>query len=250
MAKRMFVVAPDYIPKQFLEWHRLNTVFQYDLNEAMELRMPSDHATFESVIRHEYPDIVFANPFDAGWLISEQKYQPLAKPVRHADEVIIFCRADREMVHIQDLQKNMRFAAMCNQDVEMLGLRLLEAANLNKTLLRWYSKDYFQAVLRMVRDGEADAGLILADIFEGLHPSMRRNFRVLVKSALDGISHLFLVRGDDVQLQTRLREILLKGKRQIRYYVIFREINYPYGFLTMNEEDGLFLADVLETLKD
>lgn len=250
MAKRTFVVSPDYIPKQFLEWHRLNTVFQYDLDEAIALNMPADPAAFETVVRHEHPDIIFANPFDAGWLISEENYQPLAKPVRHADEVVIFSRSGNHMQCIQDLRPNMTFAAICNRGAEMIGLRLLEAANLTKNALRWHSVDYFQAVLRMVRDGEAQAGLILADNFEGLHPTMRTNFHVLVKSALEDISHLFLVRGDDTDLHTRLLNILLKGKRQIRYYVIFREINCPHGFVPMTEEDGLFLADVLETLKD
>lgn len=250
MSKRNFAASPDYIPKQFLEWHRLNTVFQYDLDESIELRMPPDPADFRSMVRTESPDIIFANPFDAGWLISEHGYQPLAKPVGHADEVVIFCSADRDMQKIQDLREKMTFAAIHDRGVEMIGLRLLEAANLDKDSLRWRSVDYFQSVLRMVSDGEADAGLILAEVFEDLHPSMRSKFRVLIKSALEDISHLFLVRAGDIDLHTRLGEILLKGHRQIRYFVIFKELNFPKGFSLMDEEDGLFLADVLETLKD
>lgn len=250
MSKRIFTVSPDYIPKQFLEWHRLNTVFQYDLDEAIELRMPPDLAAFEHIVSHESPDIIFANPFDAGWLIRDQGYQPLVQPVNHADEVVIFCRADSEMQRVQDLRPEMNFAAVSDRGVEMVGLRLLEAANLDKASLHWYSLDYFQAALRMVRDGEADAGLMLAEVFEELHPSMRGTFRVLIKSALEDISHLFLVRGDDADLHAQLSDILIKGRRKIRYYVIFKALNMHNGFAKMDEEDGLFLADVLETLKD
>lgn len=245
-----FLVSPDYLPKHFLEWYRFNTRLQQDINHPIHLMMPSGQEAYRNLLASEEPDIVYANPFDAGDLIHQHHYLPLAKPSQYSNEVIIFSKKDGDYAKFEDLKPGCTIAAMPNKDIEMMGLRLLEAVDLSKADLNWAVQDYAQVVARMVRDGQADAGLMLAEMYHHLEASTQAQFNILIESALNVMRHIFLIKGHHRTLFHALQQALIHCADKESYKSILSGLNTSAGYTAISTEETLFMMDILETLRD
>lgn len=245
-----FLVSPDYLPKHFLEWYRFNTFLQQDINHPIHLIMPSGQEAFHQQLITTEPDLVYANPFDASDLVKNHHYRALAKPRQRSNEVIIFSRKGGVIGAFEDLKAGMRMAAMPNRDIELMGLRLLEAVDLEKQDLDWQPQDYAQIVARKVRDDEADIGLMLAEMYHHLEESTRAQFNILIESALQVTSHMFLIKDNYRTLFYALQQALTTCAQKEQYQSVLRGLNCALGYTALNREEVLFMMDILETLRD
>lgn len=245
-----FLIAPDFPPSNYAGWHMLNTLVQRRSGLRLRLLMPGDLKEQRHMLETENIDIVYANPFDATQLVRENGYIALAKPKLNADEVVIAARQDASWSVIEDLKTDCRIAVTPNGDIKLLGLRLLEPADLTEDNVKWVSVESYQGVARLLIKGEVDVGLFLASAFHSLSKLSKSQLKILVESNLHDISHVFLVNPIYAQELTQLQNVLLDVGQQPGDHEILEALGLPNGFVHMGQEDAEFMIDLMETLID
>ncbi|MGE6245579.1 PhnD/SsuA/transferrin family substrate-binding protein [Psychrobacter proteolyticus] len=249
MTTHNMLIAPDFSPDRFAGWHMFNTLIQKRANLNMHLNIPTSHAEQEQVIDAGDIQIIYANPFDAATLIREQGYRAIARPIGKSDEMVIAAAANSTISRLEDIQTGATVAMADNRDVKLIGLRLLEAVDIEASDLNWEVTETYQAAARKVIKGEAQVAFFLAEIFHSFSRLTKTQLSVLIESDLADISHVLLVKEDFPDAQIFLEAILNlhnddDGKEALA------ELGMPQGFEPMSEEDAEFMIDLMQTLLD
>jgi|TARA_B100001179_G_C18558512_1_gene389388 phosphonate transport system substrate-binding protein len=243
------LIAPDFSPERFAGWHMFNTLIQKRANLNMHLNIPASHAEQETLIEAGDIQIIYANPFDAAALIREQGYRAVARPIGKSDEMVIAAAANSDINHLDDIHKGATVAMADNRDVKLIGLRLLEAVDIEESDLNWDITETYQAAARKVIKGDAQAAFFLAEIFHSFSRLTKAQLSVLIESDLADISHVLLIKDDFPDAQIFIEAILDlhsddDGKEALT------ELGMPEGFEAMSEEDAEFMIDLMQTLLD
>ncbi len=247
-----FLVAPDFAPENFCGWYLLSTVLQRRTGVGLHLLMPADAAEQKQLLDRSVVDLVYASPFDASALIRTRGYLPVARPRDHADEVVIAAAADAPARCVEDLSYGCRIALTDNHDVRLIALRLLEPADLDPERIAWRPASSYAAVARLLLEGEADAGLFLADAYHRLSRLTRERLRPLVQSALCDIGHVLLAHPRiAAQVPALQAELLALGDAAHREdQGVLDALGLEHGFEAMAMEDAEFMIDLIDTLLD
>jgi phosphonate transport system substrate-binding protein len=243
------LIAPDFSPERFAGWHMFNTLIQKRANLNMHLNIPASHAEQETLIEAGNIQIIYANPFDAAALIREQGYRAVARPIGKSDEMVIAAAANSDINHLEDIHKGATVAMADNRDVKLIGLRLLEAVDIEESDLNWDVTETYQAAARKVIKGDAQAAFFLAEIFHSFSRLTKAQLSVLIESDLADISHVLLIKDDFPDAQLFIEAVLDlhsddDGKEALS------ELGMPQGFEAMSEEDAEFMIDLMQTLLD
>tara|TARA_R110002020_G_scaffold1649_15_gene7495 strand:- start:4062 stop:4796 length:735 start_codon:yes stop_codon:yes gene_type:complete len=243
------LIAPDFSPERFAGWHMFNTLIQKRANLNMHLNIPASHAEQEQVINTGDIQVIYANPFDAATLIREQGYRAVARPIGKSDEMVIAAGANSEINRLEDIQAGATVAMADNRDVKLIGLRLLEAVDIEEADLQWDVTETYQAAARKVIKGDAQAAFFLAEIFHSFSRLTKTQLTVLIESDLADISHVLLIKDGFSDTQIFMDAILNlhnddEGKEALA------ELGMPQGFEAMTEEDAEFMIDLMQTLLD
>ncbi len=249
MTTHNMLIAPDFSPERFAGWHMFNTLIQKRANLNMHLNIPASHAEQETLIEAGDIQIIYANPFDAAALIREQGYRAVARPIGKSDEMVIAAAANSNINHLEDIHKGATVAMADNRDVKLIGLRLLEAVDIEESDLNWDITETYQAAARKVIKGDAQAAFFLAEIFHSFSRLTKAQLSVLIESDLADISHVLLIKDDFPDAQIFIEAILDlhsddDGKEALT------ELGMPEGFEAMSEEDAEFMIDLMQTLLD
>ena len=248
--KLNFLIAPDFSPEHFGGWHLLNTVPQKRTGIHLHLVTPASALEQADMLASGHADIVYANPFDAADMIRNLGYVPFARPAQRFDEMVIATRLDSPVGELEDLKPGCRIAVTENRDVKLIGLRLLEPADLTESLIEWVKVDSYQAAARRAIQGEVDAAFFLADAYASLTRLTRSQLRVLVESAISDISHVLLAKpqaGIDLDaIKNAFSEIgQTTGDQDL-----LDSLGLPKGFEPMTHEQADFMIDLMDTLLD
>lgn len=249
MTTHNMLIAPDFSPERFAGWHMFNTLIQKRANLNMHLNIPASHAEQETLIEAGDIQIIYANPFDAAALIREQGYRAVARPIGKSDEMVIAAAANSDINHLEDIHKGATVAMADNRDVKLIGLRLLEAVDIEESDLNWDITETYQAAARKVIKGDAQAAFFLAEIFHSFSRLTKAQLSVLIESDLADISHVLLIKDNFPDAQIFIEAILDlhsddDGKEALT------ELGMPEGFEAMSEEDAEFMIDLMQTLLD
>ena len=249
MTTHNMLIAPDFSPERFAGWHMFNTLIQKRANLNMHLNIPASHAEQKQIINEGNIQIIYANPFDAAALIREQGYRAVARPIGKSDEMVIAAAANSNITRLEDIQSGAAIAMADNRDVKLIGLRLLEAVDLEESDLKWDVTETYQAAARKVIKGEAQAAFFLAEIFHSFSRLTKAQLSVLIESDLADISHVLLIKDGFSDSQIFIDAVLNlhsddEGKDALT------ELGMPQGFEAMSEEDGEFMIDLMQTLLD
>ncbi|KRU22776.1 PhnD/SsuA/transferrin family substrate-binding protein [Psychrobacter piscatorii] len=249
MTTHNMLIAPDFSPERFAGWHMFNTLIQKRANLNMHLNIPASHAEQETLIEAGDIQIIYANPFDAAALIREQGYRAVARPIGKSDEMVIAAAANSDINHLEDIHKGATVAMADNRDVKLIGLRLLEAVDIEESDLNWDITETYQAAARKVIKGDAQAAFFLAEIFHSFSRLTKAQLSVLIESDLADISHVLLIKDDFPDAQIFIEAILDlhsddDGKEALT------ELGMSEGFEAMSEEDAEFMIDLMQTLLD
>lgn len=241
------LIAPDFSPDRFGGWHMFNTLIQKRADLNMHLNMPASYAEQEALINAGNIHVIYANPFDAAILIREQGYRAIARPIGKSDEMVIAASAKSEINTLEDISKGATVAMADNRDVKLIGLRLLEAVDLEEADLTWEVTETYQAAARQVIKGDAQVAFFLAEIFHSFSRLTKAQLSVLIESDLADISHVLLIKDNLADAKTFTDAILNfhdddDGKEALA------ELGMPQGFEAMSEEDAEFMLDLMETL--
>ena len=249
MTTHNMLIAPDFSPERFAGWHMFNTLIQKRANLNMHLNIPTSHAEQEAVISEGDIQVIYANPFDAATLIREHGYHAVARPIGKSDEMVIAAAANSDINHLEDIKAGATIAMADNRDVKLIGLRLLEAVDIEEADLNWSVTETYQAAARQVIKGEAQAAFFLAEIFHSFSRLTKAQLSVLIESDLADISHVLLIKDGFPDTDILMNAILNlhnddDGKEALA------ELGMPQGFEAMNEEDAEFMIDLMQTLLD
>ena len=163
--------------------------------------------------------------------------------------MVIAAAANSAISRLEDIQAGATVAMADNRDVKLIGLRLLEAVDIEASDLNWDVTETYQAAARKVIKGEAQVAFFLAEIFHSFSRLTKTQLSVLIESDLADISHVLLVKEDFPDAQIFLEAILNlhnddDGKE------VLAELGMPQGFEPMSEEDAEFMIDLMQTLLD
>ena len=249
MTTHNMLIAPDFSPERFAGWHMFNTLIQKRANLSMHLNIPTSHAEQETVISEGDIQVIYANPFDAATLIREHGYHAVARPIGKSDEMVIAAAANSDINSLDDIKAGATIAMADNRDVKLIGLRLLEAVDIEEADLNWSVTETYQAAARQVIKGEAQAAFFLAEIFHSFSRLTKAQLSVLIESDLADISHVLLIK-DGFPDTDILMDAILNLHNDDDGKEALTELGMPQGFEAMNEEDAEFMIDLMQTLLD
>lgn len=169
MTTHNMLIAPDFSPERFAGWHMFNILIQKRANLNMHLNIPTSHAEQEQIIEAGDIQVIYANPFDAATLIREQGYRAVARPIGKSDEMVIAAAANSDIKRLEDIKTGATVAMADNRDVKLIGLRLLEAVDIEESDLNWDITETYQAAARKVIKGDAQAAFSWQRFFIAFH---------------------------------------------------------------------------------
>lgn len=245
-----FLIAPDFSPEDFAGWHLFNTQLQRLLDTDIHLITPATHAEQSQLIADDGIDIIYANPFDASHLIRTRGYLPLARPNNRPDEMIIASHADASYQHSDELQAGCKILVTDNQDIQLLGLRLLESAGIGREDIQWIHADSYQEAARRLINQEADAAFFLQRAYQQFRPNTLRGMKSLMQSRINDLSHVVLLHARHADLHPILLTIFIHMVNEPAGKMVLDDLNMPQGFAELSEEDAEFMIDLIETLQD
>jgi len=248
--KLNFLIAPDFSPEHFAGWHLLNTVLQRRSGLQLHLVTPASAQEQAEMLASGQADIVYANPFDATDMIRNLGYVPFARPAQRYDEMVIAASAESALQGLADLKPGCRIAVTENRDVKLIGLRLLEPADLTESLIEWVKVDSYQAGARKVIKGEVEAAFFLADAYASLTRLTRSQMRVLVQSAISDISHVLLAKTKAGIELDAIRNAFIGVGQEAGDQELLDSLGLPKGFEAMTQEEAEFMIDLMDTLLD
>src|SRR5690606_10904723 len=167
-------------------------------------------------------------------------------------EMVIATAAGSPLATVEDLRPGCRIAVTDKRDVRLIGLRLLEPADLTEQDVQWEEVASYQAAARMTLSGQVDAGFFLASAYHALARITRERLKVLVESRLRDISHVLLAhpRVADADLAPLAQALLAVDPADTGDAQVLQALGLPAGFEPMEREDAEFMIDLMDTLLD
>lgn len=246
-----FLVAPDFPPQNFAGWHMFNTVLQKRSGMHLRLVMPQNATEQAKLLQDGAVDVLYANPFDAAELIRDHGYVPFARPINRSNEMVIATSAAAEQMHsVEDLPSGSKIALTANHDVKLIGLRLLEPADLTEQDIRWELVESYQAVARLLIQGKVDAGFFLATAYHALSKMTKNQLKPLIESSLKDISHVLLAHPSVQADIAVIQEAMLGIGKQAGDQDVLEAMGLHEGLERMEQEDAEFMIDLMDTLRD
>ncbi|MDO4704700.1 phosphate/phosphite/phosphonate ABC transporter substrate-binding protein [Allofranklinella schreckenbergeri] len=244
------LIAPDFSPERFAGWHMLNTLLQKKSGLHLHLLTPASAAEQADLIAKGDVDMVYANPFDAASMVRDSGYQAVARPVGKSDEMVIATGADSALNVVEDLKPGCKIALTDNKDVKLIGLRLLEPADLTEADVQWQLVENYQAAARLAIKGEVDASFFLAEAYHSLSRLTKTQLKPLIESKLTDIVHVFLMSAKAIEHEKLIQDALTGLTGTPDGQPVLDELGISGGFESMTAEDAEFMIDLMETLLD
>lgn len=241
-------VSPDFPTKRMSGWFIFNTWLQKALDLHIHLELYQDFDGQRRAIAADQVDIIHANPYDASMLVREKGFVPVVRPAGKSDECIVAVAEGASAKVVEDLREGCRVASTDDPDVNMVGMIMLEPADLERTNILMVPVDSYPLVAKALMRGDADVGFFLAEAFDELSNLVRSQLRPLVHSQVSDIAHVLLVgprladRCDDV------RRVLMGMSSDPKGSEILAELGFP-AWENMSREDTEFMIDLMDTLK-
>ncbi|MGR9107482.1 MAG: phosphate/phosphite/phosphonate ABC transporter substrate-binding protein [Gammaproteobacteria bacterium] len=243
----VFTVSPDFTPDHLSGWYIFNTWLQRKTGEAIHLEMYDTFQKQRDAINQDQIDLIYANPFDAAMLVREKGFSPLVKPQGDSDEALIAANAESENRSVEDLKPGTRIAGTDDPDVLMMGLIMLEPADLNKSNITLIDSDTYITVAKHLLRGEADAGIFLAEAFDDLSGVVKNQLRILVRSQISVIHHSLMIGPKLAEKRTAIQNELLNMLEDEKGKGVLESLGFK-SWQVVDDEEMEFMIDLIDTL--
>lgn len=243
----LFTVSPDFTPDHLSGWYIFNTWLQKQAGEAIHLEMYSDFHAQREAIAQDKVDLIYANPYDAAALVREKGFLPLVKPEGVSDEAIIAVSAASAVHDIADLKPGIKVAFTDDPDVHMMGMIMLEPADLDANNITLQTYDTYVLIAKNVMRGECDAGIFLAEAYDGLSNMVKKQLRILVRSQISVIHHSLLIGPRLKDRREEFRQYLLNMKNDEKGPGVLDSLGFN-GWAAVDDEEMEFMIDLMDTL--
>lgn len=242
-----FTVSPDFPPDHIAGWYVLNTFLQRTTGEHIHLELYDRFDQQRDAIAKGQIDMIYANPFDAAMLVRDHGFVSVARPDGIRDEAMIVVPDDSPVEKIEDLEPGYRVAFTDDPDVRMIGMIMLEPANLNASNIEAVERPTYVLVAKALLSDDADVGVFLCDAFDNLSNTTRSGLRPLVTSHIGVISHMLMVGPNMAAKIDGLRTLLLEMHDNPTQRLILEGLGFS-GWLPVDHEETEFMIDLMDTL--
>ncbi|WP_457673175.1 phosphate/phosphite/phosphonate ABC transporter substrate-binding protein [Thiolapillus sp.] len=241
-----FTVSPDFGPDQLAGWHIFNTWMQRQLETDIHFETFDSFDAQRQAISEDRVDIIYANPYDASFLVREKGFVAVASP-RKPDETTIAVPADSPVNDIESLESGCRIAQTDDPDISMMGMIMLEPANLDKSNTETIIQDSYIQVAKALIQGRADVGFFLREAYEGLSSLVKSQLKPLVTSDIQLVSHTLLLGPKLAQHKDELGKRLLSMSEGPQGKSLLDSLGFD-SWNPVDEEEMEFMIDLMEAL--
>lgn len=244
-----FTVSPDFPPDQLPGWFVFNTWLQRALGEPVHLETYLDFPSQRAAIAADQVDLIYANPYDAAMLVRDKGFTGVARPDGKSDEVVVVAAANPATC-VEDLRPGLRVASTHDPDINMMGMILLEPADLSEVnVVHKPCVSGYALVARDLAKDVADVGFILADAYDRFSAPLRNSLKVLVRSQIHDVRHVFLVSPRLAEKHETLLKALLALNGNDIGRDILQGLHIP-AWEAVEQEDMEFMIDLIDTLAE
>ncbi len=243
----MFTVSPDFTPDHLSGWYIFNTWIQRQTDTAIHLEMYNDFHSQREAIQNDKIDLIYANPFDAAMLVREKGFQPLVKAVGEADEAIIAVSAENSLADVAHLPEKTKVAFTEDPDVHLMGMIMLEPADLDKTNIIEVPSDTYVLVAKHLLKGEADVGIFLAESYDDLSSMIKKQLRILVRSQISVIHHSLMIGPKLVDKKEQFQQVLLEMNTDEKGQGVLKSLGFE-GWEKVENDEMEFMIDLMDAL--
>ncbi len=247
MTTYQLTVSPDFSPDHISSWFIFNTWLQKQLAQHIHLEL-YDHFTSQRVaIAADKIDLIYANPFDAAMLVREKGFIGIARPRGKVDEAIIAVNNESTARCVEDLKPGIAVASTDDPDVRMMGLIMLEPADISKSNIQFKECETYVIVAKELLRGGADAGLFLKQAYDDMSPVIRKNLRPLVTSDIQVVQHMLMIGPRMAGHADVLRKTLSEMAAEPDGASVLADLGFA-GWELVDEEEVEFMIDLMDTL--
>jgi phosphonate transport system substrate-binding protein len=243
----MFTVSPDFSPDHLSGWYIFNTWMQRQLETDIHLELYDDFCSQRVATYSNKIDLIYANPFDAAMLVREKGFLPLVKPKDLLDEALIAVSENSSVEKLDDLQANVKIAMTEDPNVNMIGMMLLEAANLNNSNIERSVYDSYILVAKNLLRGNNDAGVFLAGAFDDLSNMVKKQLRVLLRSEIGEIHHSLMLGPKLAPRREEIRALLIEMDQNEKGKGVLDSLGFK-AWVEVDDEEMEFMIDLMDTL--
>lgn len=241
-------VSPDFPPNRIAGWYIFNTWLQKALDLPIHLELyPSFEAQREAIGQGKV-DLIYANPYDAAMLIREKGFTALARPQGKVDEAVVVAAADAPYDTVDDLEPGLRLAVTNDPAVNLLGMMMLEPAELDASNLEVRQVESYPVAVKLLLQGEADMAFLLKEALEKLTATTRRQLKVLVDSQIGDLYHAFLVGPRLADKHEAVRSALVNMHTEAKGKDVLENLGFP-AWEAVSADEAEFMMNLVEALK-
>ena len=243
----VLTVSPDFTPKHIAGWYIFNTWLQRQSDLAFHVALYDSFNAQRKAIADDKVDLIYANPYDAAMLVREKGFKALVAPLAKADEAIIACNSNSQFNAIEDLQPDSKIVTTDDPDVHLMGMMMLEPADLDKNNTHIEEVDGYVLVAKKLLQQNADIGFFLKDAYYDLSHLIRDDLKVLISSEIFVIRHILLAGPELQQHHQQLQSLLVNMQDDPKGIGVLEAMGLK-GWEKQNQEDTEFMIDLMDTL--
>lgn len=240
-------VSPDFAPERISGWYIFNTWLQKETGKSVHLELYDDFASQRADIARGKVDLIYANPSDAAFLVREHGFVGVARPLGVTDEVVVAVADESPYAAVEDLRPGTRIAATDHPDIRMMGMILLEPADLGRDTTTQRECATYVLVAKALLTGQADVGFFLKAAYDDLASSTKKRLRPLVTSQIQVVRHGLLAGTKAVPHVSALRHALLGMTDSPKGRDALANLGFT-GWENFEQEDVEFMIDLMDTL--
>jgi phosphonate transport system substrate-binding protein len=192
-------------------------------------------------------DLIYANPFDAAMLVREKGFLPLVKPVGLLDEALIAVSENSAVEKLDDLKTHIKIAMTEDPNVNMIGMMLLESANLNNSNIEKHVYDSYILVAKNLLRGTDEAGVFLAGAFDDLSNMVKKQLRVLLRSEIEDIHHSLMIGPKLAARREEMKALLIDMHKHEKGQGVLDALGFK-AWVDVDDEEMEFMIDLMDTL--
>lgn len=240
-------ISPDFSPVHLPGWHIFNTWLQKKIEAAIHLELYDSFQSQREAIENDKVDIIYANPYDASMLVREKGFVPLVCPLASGDEAIIAVSTEHPAQSVEELQPGLKLSSTDDPDIHMMGMIMLEPADLNESNISRNICDSYVLVAKALIRGESDIGFFLAESYDDFSSMIRKQLRILVQSQIQVIHHSLLLGPRLAVRREEIRQALLTMTNDPKGTGVLNSLGIT-GWKEVGQEDMEFMIDLMSTL--
>ncbi|MCK4841868.1 MAG: phosphate/phosphite/phosphonate ABC transporter substrate-binding protein [Methylococcales bacterium] len=243
----MFSVSPDFKTDNLSGWYIFNTWLQKQTGKAIHLEMHNDFQSHWLALGKDEIDLVYANPYSASMLVREKGFLPLVKAADVCGETVIAVSAENPIENVEQLKTGTKIASTICPGVHMMGMLMLEPADLDENNTTIMTEDSFVLVAKQLLNGNADVGFFLAETYDDLSNMLKKQLKLLVRSQINVVHHSLMIGPKLLDKRDEFRKILLEMNDDKKGQGVLDSLGFT-GWETVEDEEMEFMIDLMDTL--